>query len=82
MFSVPKAAMHFLVNFVKDHLQSELVGQLYKHDQIDKLLTESDSISQRREEAALMLQVTPCIYYHHIIAKWPGLHLFRDNNSF
>ncbi|CAK8685580.1 unnamed protein product [Clavelina lepadiformis] len=54
--SVPKAAMHFLVNFVKDHLQSELVGQLYKHDQIDKLLTESDSISQRREEAALMLQ--------------------------
>lgn len=55
--SVPKAVMHFLVNYVKNHLQSELVGQLYKHDQIDRLLTEADSVTQRREEAAKMLKV-------------------------
>jgi len=49
--SVPKAVMNFLVNFVKEHLQSELVGQLYKHDKIERLLTESDSITERRREA-------------------------------
>nr|CAB3239228.1 dynamin-1-like protein [Phallusia mammillata] len=54
--SVPKAVMHFLVNYVKNHLQSELVGQLYKHDQIDRLLTEADSVTQRREEASKMLK--------------------------
>uniref|UniRef100_H2Z988 Dynamin-1-like protein n=1 Tax=Ciona savignyi TaxID=51511 RepID=H2Z988_CIOSA len=54
--SVPKAVMHFLVNFVQENLQSELVGQLYKHDQIDHLLTESDAIAQRRAEAVSMLK--------------------------
>lgn len=54
--SVPKAIMHFLVNFVKDNLQSELVSSLYKQDQIESLLTESEHIGQRRKEAAEMLQ--------------------------
>ncbi|XP_066285017.1 dynamin-1-like protein isoform X8 [Branchiostoma lanceolatum] len=52
--SVPKAIMHFLVNFVKDNLQSELVSQLYKTDFFSDLLQESDQIGTRRKEAAEM----------------------------
>lgn len=55
--SVPKAVMHFLVNHVKDNLQSELVTHLYRQDQIDLLLSESEHIAQRRKEAADMLEV-------------------------
>ncbi|XP_074533275.1 dynamin-1-like protein isoform X1 [Halichoeres trimaculatus] len=54
--SVPKAVMHFLVNHVKDCLQSELVGQLYKSGLLDDLLTESEDMAQRRNEAADMLK--------------------------
>ena len=53
---VPKSVMHFLVNYVKDNLQSELVSSLYKQEQIDSLLSESEHIGQRRKEAAEMLQ--------------------------
>ncbi|TSK28067.1 Dynamin-1-like protein [Bagarius yarrelli] len=56
--SVPKAVMHFLVNHVKDSLQSELVGQLYKSGLLDDLLTESEDMAQRRKEAADMLQAS------------------------
>ncbi|CAM9958573.1 dynamin-1-like protein isoform X2 [Lampetra fluviatilis] len=54
--SVPKAVMHFLVNHVKDNLQSELVGQLYKQQLLDELLTESEDMAQRRKEASDMLK--------------------------
>ncbi|XP_047451430.1 dynamin-1-like protein isoform X2 [Mugil cephalus] len=54
--SVPKAVMHFLVNHVKDSLQSELVGQLYKTALLNDLLTESEDMAQRRNEAADMLK--------------------------
>ncbi|KAJ0029435.1 hypothetical protein NQD34_004432, partial [Periophthalmus magnuspinnatus] len=54
--SVPKAVMHFLVNHVKDCLQSELVGQLYKTSLLTDLLTESEDMAQRRSEAADMLK--------------------------
>uniref|UniRef100_A0A4W6F6X4 Dynamin-1-like protein n=1 Tax=Lates calcarifer TaxID=8187 RepID=A0A4W6F6X4_LATCA len=54
--SVPKAVMHFLVNHVKDCLQSELVGKLYKTALLDDLLTESEDMAQRRNEAADMLK--------------------------
>uniref|UniRef100_T1JPK1 GED domain-containing protein n=1 Tax=Strigamia maritima TaxID=126957 RepID=T1JPK1_STRMM len=53
--SVPKAVMHFLVNFVKDNLQSELVTHLYKHDHFLDLLQESEHIAIRRKEAHEML---------------------------
>lgn len=56
--SVPKAVMHFLVNHVKDNLQSELVTHLYRTDQIDLLLSESEHIAQRRKEASDMLEVS------------------------
>lgn len=60
--SVPKAVMHFLVNYVKDNLQSELVTHLYKSDQADSLLNESEHIAQRRKEAADMLRVSTIVY--------------------
>ncbi|CAL1616098.1 unnamed protein product [Knipowitschia caucasica] len=54
--SVPKTVMHFLVNFVKEHLQSELVGQLYKQPLLLELLIESQDTAQQRTEVAQMLQ--------------------------
>ena len=56
--SVPKAIMHFLVNFVKNNLQSELVSSLYKQEEISSLLSESEHIGRRRTEAAEMLKVS------------------------
>ena len=53
--SVPKAIMHFLVNYVKDHLQSELVTHLYGNGDFNELLAESEHIAVRRREAAEML---------------------------
>lgn len=55
--SVPKAIMHFLVNYVKDNLQSELVTHLYKSENAEDFLNESDHIAVRRKEAADMLKV-------------------------
>ena len=55
--SVPKAIMHFLVNYVKNNLQSELLTHLYQRDQLDELLTESEQITVRRQEASDMLKV-------------------------
>ncbi|KAH7636841.1 dynamin related protein 1 isoform X1 [Dermatophagoides farinae] len=54
--SVPKSIMHFLVNYVKDNLQSELVTHLYKQENFDYLLKESDQIAIRRQEANEMLK--------------------------
>jgi dynamin 1-like protein len=54
--TVPKAIMHFLVNYVKDNLQSELVTHLYKHDHFTDLLSESEHIAVRRREASEMLK--------------------------
>ncbi|XP_075251246.1 dynamin-1-like protein [Convolutriloba macropyga] len=53
--SVPKAIMHFLVNHVRDSIQSELVSKLYKSDGACSLLNESKEMSQRRQEAQEML---------------------------
>lgn len=50
--------MHFLVNFVKDNLQSELVTHLYKSEKAEELLNESDHVAIRRKEASDMLQVS------------------------
>ena len=52
---VLQAVMCFMVNFVKENLQSELVSSLYKADQIECLLSESEHIGERRKEAAEML---------------------------
>jgi dynamin 1-like protein len=54
--SVPKAIMHFLVDDVKDNLQSELVASLYKASKNDEVLEESPHIATRRREATEMLE--------------------------
>ena len=54
--------MHFLVNYVKDNLQSELVTHLYKQENFDYLLKESDQIAIRRQEANEMLKVTISLF--------------------
>ncbi|XP_029103355.1 dynamin-1-like protein isoform X1 [Scleropages formosus] len=72
--SVPKAVMHFLVNHVKDNLQSELVGQLYKSGLLDDLLKESEDMAQRRKEAADMLKALQKA--SHVIAEIREIHLW------
>uniref|UniRef100_A0A2M4BF13 dynamin GTPase n=1 Tax=Anopheles marajoara TaxID=58244 RepID=A0A2M4BF13_9DIPT len=72
--SVPKAVMHFLVNFVKDNLQSELVTHLYKSDSANELLNESDHISIRRKEASDMLKALTRA--NHIISEIRETHMW------
>ncbi|XP_026474028.1 dynamin-1-like protein isoform X2 [Ctenocephalides felis] len=72
--SVPKAVMHFLVNYVKDNLQSELVTHLYKSDQAEQLLNESEHIAQRRKEAADMLKALQKA--GHIISEIRETHMW------
>lgn len=79
--SVPKAVMHFLVNHVKDSLQSELVGQLYKSGLLNDLLTESEDMAQRRKEAADMLQVTAPSFLNRL-RPCPQVAGFLSNRVF
>ncbi|CAH0557171.1 unnamed protein product [Brassicogethes aeneus] len=72
--TVPKAVMHFLVNYVKDNLQSELVTHLYKADNADQLLDESEHIAQRRKEAADMLKALQRAA--HIISEIRETHMW------
>ncbi|KRT80330.1 hypothetical protein AMK59_7973 [Oryctes borbonicus] len=72
--TVPKAVMHFLVNYVKDNLQSELVTHLYKADNADMLLDESEHIAQRRREAADMLKALQGAA--HIISEIRETHMW------
>lgn len=72
--SVPKAVMHFLVNYVKDNLQSELVTHLYKSDQVEALLVESEHIAVRRKETADMLKALTLA--GHIISEIRETHMW------
>ncbi|GAB1866608.1 Dynamin-1-like protein [Camponotus japonicus] len=72
--SVPKAVMHFLVNYVKDNLQSELVTHLYKSDQAEALLVESEHIAVRRKETADMLKALT--QAGHIISEIRETHIW------
>ncbi|CAH1989808.1 unnamed protein product [Acanthoscelides obtectus] len=72
--TVPKAVMHFLVNYVKDNLQSELVTHLYKSDNADQLLSESEHISLRRKEAGDMLKALQRA--SHIISEIRETHMW------
>lgn len=54
--SIPKTIMHFLVNYVMEHLQSELVTNLYKAESFDELLDESKVVTQKRKDASEMVK--------------------------
>lgn len=64
-----------MVNFVKEHLQSELVGQLYKQPLLQELLIESQDMAQQRTEVVQMLEVisTSVLWIH---SKHQGEQLF------
>ncbi|XP_029049511.1 dynamin-1-like protein isoform X2 [Osmia bicornis bicornis] len=72
--SVPKAVMHFLVNYVKDNVQSELVTHLYKSDHAEVLLNESEHVAVRRKEAANMLKALT--QAGHIISEIRETHMW------
>lgn len=52
---VPKAIMHYMVNNIKQNLQSKLVAELYKEDLFDHLLAEDQDLKSERERCATML---------------------------
>lgn len=47
---VPKAIMHFLVNFTKSSAQNRLVSDLYKEAMFDELLFEDEAVAQERKK--------------------------------
>lgn len=53
---VPKAIMLNLVQFSKDEMQRELLENLYKSDQLEELLKESDYTIRRRKECQQMVE--------------------------
>jgi len=53
--TVPKSIMHFLVNASKEHIQNDLVANLYKEELFDQLLEESNLIAQRRSQCQIMI---------------------------
>lgn len=53
--SVPKAIMHFLVNYVTSALQNEMVTTLWQRELFDELLQEDPLVESQRTRAAEML---------------------------
>lgn len=53
--TVPKAIYHHLVKNVEDNLHTELIRNLHKPEQVDKLMSESDHIKEirRKNDATL-----------------------------
>ena len=50
------AIMEFLVNYVRDNLQTELIQALYNAKDIDEILVENKMMAHRRKDAAEMLE--------------------------
>lgn len=72
--SVPKAIMCFLVNFVKDKIQSELVEKLYKSEIFERLLEEAEQMHIKRKEATEMLKALQRA--GHIISEVRDTHIW------
>lgn len=52
---VPKAVMHFLVNFTSQHVQNRLVSTLYKPDLFSELLHEDEALANERARVKALL---------------------------
>ncbi|KAL9960031.1 hypothetical protein ACROYT_G033424 [Oculina patagonica] len=72
--TVPKAIMCFLVNFVKERIQSELVEKLYKSEIFDRLLEEAEQMHIKRKEATEMLKALQRA--GHIISEVRDTHIW------
>ncbi|KAJ5649271.1 Vacuolar protein sorting-associated protein 1 [Penicillium longicatenatum] len=53
---VPKAVMYTLVQFTKDTMQGELLENMYRNNELDDLLKESDYTTRRRKECQQMVE--------------------------
>jgi len=53
---VPKAIMFTLVQLTKDEMQRELLEQLYRTNELDELLKESEYTIRRRKECQQMVE--------------------------
>ncbi|KAJ5272390.1 Vacuolar protein sorting-associated protein 1 [Penicillium angulare] len=53
---VPKAVMYTLVQFTKDSMQGELLEYMYRTNELDDLLKESDYTIRRRKECQQMVE--------------------------
>jgi hypothetical protein len=53
---VPKAIMLNLVQMTKDEMQRELLEQLYRTNELDDLLKESEYTVRRRKECQQMVE--------------------------
>ena len=51
---VPKTIMYFLVNHVRDAMQTELVSELYRDAEVGTLMQEAEDIAQRRQTCVEM----------------------------
>jgi dynamin 1-like protein len=52
---IPKAIMHFLVNFTSQHVQNRLVAALYKPDLFSELLNEDEALVAERTRVKALL---------------------------
>lgn len=53
---VPKAIMLNLVAFTKDEMQRELLENMYKQEELDNLMQESEYTVRRRKECQQMVE--------------------------
>lgn len=53
---VPKAVMYTLVQHTRDEMQRELLENMYRANEIDELLKESDYTVRRRKECLQMVE--------------------------
>ncbi|KAJ6007428.1 Vacuolar protein sorting-associated protein 1 [Penicillium herquei] len=53
---VPKAVMYTLVQFTKESMQAELLEYMYRSNELDDLLKESDYTIRRRKECQQMVE--------------------------
>ncbi len=53
---VPKAIMLNLVTWSRENMQGELLSNMYKTDELDELLKESDYTVRRRKDCQQMVE--------------------------